>query len=58
MSHLELNESEQAALAEVLKNSLSELREEVAHTDRPDYRNHLKEHEQSIRQILSKLDQA
>lgn len=57
MSHLELNDLEQEALTEVLKNFLSELRNEVAHTDRATYRDHLKEQEHWIKRIVARLDQ-
>lgn len=58
MSHLELNDLEQETLAEVLKNFLSELRSEVARTDRQAYRDHLKEQEHWIKRILGRLDPA
>lgn len=54
---LELNRHEQETLADVLKSSLSELREEVAHTDRLAYRERLKEQEELLKEILSRLDQ-
>ena len=56
MSHLELNDLEQEALVEVLKSFLSELRNEVVHTDRYAYKEHLKEQEDLVKRILGKLD--
>jgi hypothetical protein len=54
---LELNKQEQTTLADVLSSSLSELREEVAHTDRLAYRERLKEQENLLKEILSRLDE-
>lgn len=56
MSNLELNDPEQEALTEVLKNALSELRSEVGRTDRETYRAHLKEQEYWIKGILNRLE--
>lgn len=58
MLQLELSDEEQELLVEVLKTSLTELRTEVAHTDRLAYRERLKGQEQSIKRILSRLDQS
>lgn len=54
---LDLNNQEQETLSDVLKGVLSDLRTEVVHTDRLEYREMLKGQEQMIRQILGKLDQ-
>jgi hypothetical protein len=56
MLRLELNDQEQEALVEALTSFLSELRTEVSHTDRLAYRQRLKDQEQSIRQILARLE--
>jgi hypothetical protein len=55
--NLELNKQEQQTLADVLRSSLSELREEVVHTDRLAYRERLKEQEDLLKEILTRLDQ-
>ncbi|MBI1890672.1 MAG: hypothetical protein HYS18_08515 [Burkholderiales bacterium] len=55
---LELDDQEQDTLEEVLKSFLSELRSEVGHTDRLEFREQLKGQEVLIKQILGKLDQA
>jgi len=57
MSQLELNDQEKEALTLVLKSFLSELRNEVGHTDRLAYREALKNQEQSLKVILSRLEQ-
>lgn len=56
MLQLELNDQEQEVLADVLRSFLSELRTEVVHTDRLAYRERLKDQEQLIKKILSRLD--
>lgn len=53
---LELNATEQETLAEVLRSFLSELRNEVSHTDRQAYRERLKAQELLIKQIQERLD--
>lgn len=55
MPHIELNNPEREALAEALRSFLSELRNEVSHTDRLIYREKLKAQELLIRQILEKV---
>lgn len=56
MSQLELNNLEQQTLAEVLRIFLSDLRTEVSHTDRLEYRERLKDQEQLIKNLLGKLE--
>jgi hypothetical protein len=56
MLQLELNVPEQETLAEVLRSFLSELRNEVSHTDRLAYRDRLKAQEVLIKQILEKVE--
>lgn len=55
MSQLELNDQEKETLLEVLRSFLSELRNEVSHTDRLAYRNQLKAQEHVIQGILGRL---
>lgn len=55
MLQLELDDKEQDTLAEALTSFLSELRTEVSHTDRQAYRERLKDQEQLIKRILSKV---
>lgn len=55
---LELNNQEQQTLTEVLRSFLSDLRTEISHTDRKAYREQLKDQDQVVRQILSRVDQA
>lgn len=56
MSQLELNDQEKETLADVLRSFLSELRNEVSHTDRLAYREQLKAQEHVIEGILGKLN--
>lgn len=58
MLQLELSDQEQELLVEVLRTSLTELRTKVAHTDRFAHREQLKVREQSIKQIVRRLDQS
>lgn len=55
MAQLELTDQEKETLAEVLRSFLSELRNEVSHTDRLAYRNDLKAQERLIEDILARL---
>jgi len=55
MLQLELNNREQETLAEVLKMFLSDLRTEVVHTDRLQLRSELRNQEQTIKDVLSRL---
>lgn len=56
MFTLELDDREHEALVEVLMTFLSELRTEVGHTDRRAYRQRLRSQEQTIKQILGRLE--
>lgn len=58
MLQLALSYQEQEALVKVLKSSMTELRTEVARTDRLAYRERLKGQAQSIKRTLSRLDQS
>lgn len=55
MLQLELNDREQRTLSEALQSFLSELRTEVSHTDRQAYRLQLKEQEQVLKGIATRL---
>jgi len=55
MLQLELNDKEQETLSTVLTSYLSELKNEVRHTDAPAYREQLKSQEQVIEQIWGKV---
>ncbi|HJW24212.1 MAG TPA: hypothetical protein VJ576_04875 [Rhodocyclaceae bacterium] len=55
MLQLELNDQEHETLVEVLRMFLSELRAEVTHTDKPSFRDGLKEQERVLKEILGKL---
>ncbi len=55
MFQLDLNDQEQHALTEALQSFLSELRTEVSHTDRQAYRQQLKDQEQVIKAIVTRL---
>lgn len=55
MFRLELNDQEHQALSEAVRGFLSELRTEVSHTDRQSYRLQLREQEQTLKAVLSKL---
>lgn len=57
MVQLELNQREQETLAEVLRSFLSELKTEISHTDRKAYREQLRDQDQVVRHILSRVDQ-
>lgn len=57
MSLIELDDHERQALVEVLQSFLSELRNEVTHTDRQEFRQRLKDQEHLLRKILGKIDQ-
>lgn len=55
MTQLELNDHEQQTLTEALQSFLAELRNEVTHTDRHTFRMQLREQEQTLKGVLSKL---
>lgn len=56
MSQLELDSREKETLVEVVRSFLAELRNEVGHTDRLEYRERLKDQEELIHRILVKLE--
>ena len=55
---LELDAQEQQALTDVLRNYLSELKTEISHTDRKEYRDQLKVQDQLLRHILGRVGTA
>lgn len=55
MVQIELNESETGLLKEILENFLSDLRMEIANTDRMDFREELKDREVFIKKLLQQL---
>jgi hypothetical protein len=55
MIQLQLNDEEQATLAEVLRRYLSDLSCEIADTDRKDFRDQLKARRELLQKIHSAL---
>jgi hypothetical protein len=55
MMSFELSENEAGVLLEVLEHDLSDLRMEIAGTDRLDYRNMLREKKWVIRDVIARL---
>ncbi|WP_025321837.1 hypothetical protein [Deferrisoma camini] len=55
MARLELSEEEVRTLVQVLDYALSELRMEIADTDRKDFREGLKAEKQTLSAILERL---
>ncbi|MBA3583473.1 MAG: hypothetical protein H0W36_02905 [Gemmatimonadetes bacterium] len=55
MIQLELDDAERQILAEVLKSYLSDLRMEIADTDRVDFRDMLKDRKAVIGKVLESL---
>lgn len=55
MLQLELSDKHRKVLAETLDSSLSQLRDEIAHTDTRDYREHLIKRRDMLTAIRSKL---
>ena len=55
MITIELQAEEAAILGKVLASSLSQLHDEIAHTDNRDYRESLKQERTRIRDILERL---
>jgi hypothetical protein len=55
MISLELNETDQAVLTEVLESFLSDLRMEIADTERKEMRDVLKRQEVVIKRVLETL---
>ncbi len=58
MAQLELSEEETRTLVQVLDYVLSELRMEIADTDRKDFREGLKAQKQTLSAILHRLKEA
>ena len=56
MIELDLDHEEQAILAMVLDSYLSDLRMEIAHTDRQDFREMLKERKAVLMKVLEALE--
>jgi hypothetical protein len=52
-----VTEEERELLMDVLENNISDLRMEIADTDRQEYRNMLKNRETIMKNIQSKLEQ-
>ncbi len=55
MLQLELSEKHRKVLAETIDSSLSQLRDEIAHTDTHDYRELLIKRREALTAIRSKL---
>ena len=55
MLHLDLTPDEVAILEDLLTNDLSDLRMEIAHTDRLDYRERLKVRKTVLTKVLEAL---
>jgi hypothetical protein len=58
MIQLMITEEEQKLLIELLENDISDLRMEIADTDRQEYRNMLKGRESLMKNFQQKLEQA
>lgn len=54
---LELDDEEQALLAEVLWREISELGPEIHHTDSKEYRDDLKSRRRTLQKLLDRLGQ-
>jgi hypothetical protein len=57
MIQLMITEEEQKLLIELLENDISDLRMEIADTDRQEYRNMLKSRESLMKNLQQKLEQ-
>jgi len=57
MVHLELSNEEQAILAEILEIEINDLRTEIMDTDHRDFKEMLKQREQTLRKLLSMIQQ-
>jgi hypothetical protein len=55
---INFSEREQQFLVEILEREIPNLREEILHTDDHDYREFLKEREQFIKDLVSKLKES
>ncbi|MBI4446742.1 MAG: hypothetical protein HY645_12630 [Acidobacteria bacterium] len=56
MFHLELTQAEVETLKDILQGYLSDLRMEIADTDRMDFREGLKKRELLVKDLLQRLD--
>lgn len=52
---LNLTEQERVALKELLETKVQDLRMEISHTDKPDYKDSLKARKETLKSILAKL---
>ena len=55
MIQIEMSESDATALREVLETCLSDLRMEIADTDRMEFREMLKSRKEAIQNVLARL---
>ena len=58
MVQLKITEEERELLIEILENDISDLRMEIADTDRREYREMLKNREVMMKKIQQKLEQS
>ena len=58
MIQLKITEEERELLIEILENDISDLRMEIADTDRREYRDMLKNREAMMKKIQQKLEQS
>ena len=57
MSTIDLSDKEQQLLVELLDREIPSLRDEILHTDDHEYREFLKEKENSVKALLGRLQQ-
>ena len=58
MIHLELTKEEKEILIDILENNLSDLRMEIADTDKMDFREMLKKQKDVLKKVLETLRRA
>ena len=58
MSTINLSDKEQQLLVELLDREIPNLRDEIFHTDDHEYREFLKERENSIKELLGRLKES
>ncbi|KMQ51777.1 hypothetical protein CHISP_1273 [Chitinispirillum alkaliphilum] len=58
MASIDLNKEERDVLAEILENTLSDLRMEIPHTDSPFYKDSLRSKKAVVLSIIQKLKEA
>jgi len=56
MIRIELTPEEAQVLRQVLECCLDDLRDEIRHTDKKDFRNRLKSQEESLKHLLQRLE--